>query len=76
MIQTFKVGDLVSLTLGPDGKQDRGIILETKLLNNITNLPDDYCLHVDEYHCKILFLTGEDRWVRAKWLHHLSKKTK
>ena len=75
MKQTFEVGDFVSLTLGPDGKRDKGIILETKLLHNSLTIPEDYYCHVDEYHCKIRFLTGEDRWVRAKWLNHLSKKT-
>ena len=75
MRQTFQVGDLVSLTIGPDGQRDRGIILETARLNNSIILPEDYYMHVDEYHCKIKFLTGEHRWVRAKWLHHLSKKT-
>jgi len=75
MKQRFEVGDFVSLMLGPDGDRDKGIILETKLLNNSLNIPEDYYCHVDEYHCKIRFLTGEDRWVRAKWLNHLSKKT-
>ncbi len=42
MKQRFEVGDLVSLTLGPDGKRDKGIILETKLLNNSVSVPEDY----------------------------------
>ena len=75
MRQKFDVGDLVALTLGPDEKRDRGIILETALINNHMKSPEQHYWHVEEYHCKVRFLTGEDRWVRAKWLHHLSKKT-
>ena len=74
MRQKFQVGDLVSLTIGPDGSKDRGIILETAMINHTVKVPADCRLHVDEYHCKVRFLTGEDRWVRAKWLNHLSKK--
>jgi len=71
MRQTFDVGDLVQVR-HPEGS--RGIVLETKLINNRVSYPDKLAWHPDEYKCRVQFIdTPDTRWVRAKWLEHLSK---
>ena len=76
MRQKFDVGDLVKITLSKEGDKDRGIILQTKLINEHIEKQDYKFWHTDEYRCRIRFLsTGESSWVRAKWLKHISKKS-
>ena len=73
MRQTFDIGDLIEVTY-PASENSHGIVLETRIINNhLLDVTSKW--HVDEYSCKIKFM-GEDtpiRWVRAKWLRHLSK---
>tara|TARA_Y100000310_G_scaffold289384_1_gene315746 strand:+ start:200 stop:424 length:225 start_codon:yes stop_codon:yes gene_type:complete len=71
MRQVFDIGDLVQIE-HPEGK--RGIVMETKLLNQNITKPEEWSWHPDEYTCKVKFLHSKDtKWVRAKWLKHLSK---
>ncbi len=75
MRQYFDIGDLVLVSHG----KEKGIILETKPINKNIEYPSGVFWHVDEYRCKIKLLNPEEenkfRWVRAKWLSHLSKIT-
>ena len=72
MRQKFDVGDLVE-TSHPHQTQ-RGIVLETEPINKSLDYPNSIQWHPDEYKCKVQFITTpEVRWVRAKWLSHLSK---
>tara|TARA_B100001250_G_C19166452_1_gene514723 strand:- start:197 stop:451 length:255 start_codon:yes stop_codon:yes gene_type:complete len=77
MRQKFDIGDLIEVSFPSDAPQ-RGIVLETKIINN--HLLDERCYwHVDEYKCKVKFMDDKQsppRWVRAKWLRHISKITK
>jgi hypothetical protein len=77
MRQRFDIGDLIEVSLPTPSdkiKKERGIVLETQIINN--HLLDERShWHVDEYKCKVRFI-GDDtppRWVRAKWLKHISK---
>ena len=71
MRQKFDVGDLVEVK-HPSG--ERGIILETEPINKSINYPKQITWHTDEYKCKVQFITSSKvKWVRAKWLEHLSK---
>ena len=72
MRQTFDVGDFVKVT-HPDGGS--GIVLKTEPINNSVKYPEATPWHPDEYRCKVKFTSGssETRWVRAKWLKHISK---
>ncbi len=71
MRQRFDIGDLVQIE-HPTGS--RGIVLETRLLNAHMTNPEHWIWHPDEYSCKVKCLRTKDtRWVRAKWLRHLSK---
>jgi hypothetical protein len=73
MRQKFDIGDLIEVSYPSDSPQ-RGIILETKIINN--HLLDDRThWHVDEYKCKVKFINKDSapRWVRAKWLKHICK---
>ena len=75
MRQKFDVGDLVETTHPQETrKRERGIIIETEPINRSIDYPDSMKWHTDEYKCKVQFITTpEVRWVRAKWLSHLSK---
>ena len=75
MRQKFDVGDLVETTHpSPEPKRERGIVLETEPINKSVEYPISTKWHPDEYKCKVQFITNpEIRWVRAKWLSHLSK---
>jgi hypothetical protein len=71
MRQKFDVGDLVQVRSPVD---KTGVIVETKLINEGYDKPEQWSWHPDEYHCKIKFLhPPEIKWVRAKLLTHLSK---
>jgi len=71
MRQRFDVGDLVKVTF-PDG--GNGIVIETSPINKSVNYPENAPWHPDEYKCKVAFVnTSTVRWIRAKWLEHLSK---
>ena len=72
MRQKFDIGDLVETTHPHSGQ--KGIILETEPINRNIDYPTSLKWHTDEYKCKVQFLTSSEvRWVRAKWLAHLSK---
>lgn len=72
MRQKFDIGDLVEVVYPHDN--DRGIILDTKPINAGIKYPQDLKWHPDEYSCKVQFITKEEvKWVRAKWLNHLSR---
>ena len=71
MRQQFDVGDLVRIT-HPRGKD--GIVLETAPINKNLDFSEKIPWHPDEYKCMVKLLeTGQNQWVRAKWLAHLSK---
>tara|TARA_R100001510_G_C7555828_1_gene137762 strand:+ start:322 stop:603 length:282 start_codon:yes stop_codon:yes gene_type:complete len=71
MRQKFDVGDLVQVK-HPQGA--RGIVIETEPINNSIKYPEKTAWHTDEYRCKVQFITSSEvKWVRAKWLEHLSK---
>ena len=73
MRQTFDVGDFVKTT-HPDGEY--GIVLQTDPINNNIKYPEKTPWHPDEYRCKVRFISSsETKWVRAKWLKHISKIT-
>ena len=73
MRQRFDVGDFVQVT-HPAGEQ--GIIIEKQPINKNIKYPESTLWHPDEYKCKVKFVTSsETKWVRAKWLEHLSKKS-
>ena len=77
MRQKFDIGDLVETTYPQnDRKHERGIVLETEPINKSIKYATSTTWHPDEYKCKVQFITiPEVRWVRAKWLSHLSKIT-
>jgi hypothetical protein len=69
--QEFDTGDLVSIV---HQNHERGIVLRSELVHNGVMYPNEQKWHNDEYHCKVRFFdTGITRWVRPKWLKHLSK---
>ena len=70
MRQKFDVGDLVYCPLGKDQKESTGIVIRAELINNYVSSHEQLLWHVDEYHCRVHFVNGEYRWVRAKWLKH------
>lgn len=71
MRQKFDVGDFVKTT----HTGASGIVLKTEPINNGIQYPESTRWHPDEYRCKVKFISGSDetRWVRAKWLKHISK---
>jgi len=75
MRQKFDIGDLIEVSFPrPTEIAKRGIVLDTQIINN--HLLDERShWHVDEYKCKVKFIGADDppRWVRAKWLKHISK---
>ncbi len=72
MRQKFDVGDLVEVVHPMEG--DRGIVIDTKPINTSIPYPKNLKWHPDEYKCKVQFINKmETKWVRAKWLSHLSK---
>ena len=73
MRQKFDVGDLVEVVHPMNGA--RGIVVDTRPINTSIRYPEDLKWHPDEYKCKVQFInnTEETKWVRAKWLLHLSK---
>lgn len=72
MRQKFDVGDIVEVTY--PSSQDAGIILETQPINKSINYSPNTPWHPDEYKCRVkLFNSPSPRWIRAKWLAHLSK---
>ena len=75
MRQKFDIGDLIEVSYpSSDNSPSTGIVLETKIINN--HLLDERThWHVDEYKCKVKFIGIDDppKWVRAKWLKHISK---
>jgi len=72
MRQKFDVGDLVEVNY--KNSPGRGIIIETEPINRSVNYPERTPWHTDEYKCKVRFITNDEvKWVRAKWLAHLSK---
>lgn len=72
MRQKFDVGDLVEVKYQNPGA--RGIVIETEPINKNVSYPERTPWHTDEYKCKVKFITtSEVKWVRAKWLSHLSK---
>ena len=73
MRQKFDVGDIVRVDCAVTGSEDKGIIVEMLPINpNYGSNSRTY--HTDEYKCKVdLFGCREQRWVRAKWLSHISK---
>ena len=71
MRQEFDVGDLVLVDHPVDR---RGVVLETKLINNKINIKEPWTWHPEEYRCKIKFFNSPNaEWVRAKFLSHISK---
>ena len=69
--QTFDIGDLVTIT---HSANERGVVLQSELVHTGVRYPNECLWHADEYHCKVRFFdTGITRWVRPKWLKHLSK---
>ena len=70
MRQKFDVGDLVRMKQS----ENQGIIIETEPINRNIKYPEAALWHTDEYKCKVQFIaTSETKWIRAKWLEHLSK---
>ena len=74
MRQKFDVGDLVYCPRLTQEDQIPGLVIQKSLINNHMINPDDWVWHVDEYHCRVRFVNGDDRWVRARWLEHLEKE--
>ncbi len=73
MRQKFDVGDLVQVKQPP---RLSGIILETEPINKGIKYSESQRWHPDEYKCKVQFVSNSEiKWVRAKWLEHLSKIT-
>jgi len=73
MRQKFDIGDLIEVSY-PSSDSKCGIVLETQIINNhLLDIASHW--HVDEYKCKVKFIGGDSppRWVRAKWLKHISK---
>jgi hypothetical protein len=65
MRQKFDVGDIVEYN------NLKGLVVDRQSI-----LKDDKNreFHVDEYRCKIQFFgTDDPKWIRAKWLKHISK---
>ena len=73
MRQKFDVGDLVYCPRLKQEHQIPGLVIQKSLINNHMINPDDWVWHVDEYHCRVRFVNGDERWVRARWLEHLEK---
>ena len=75
MRQKFDIGDLVETTYPQNDRgNDRGIVIDTEPINRNIDYSGSRTWHPDEYKCKVQFITTpEIRWVRAKWLSHLSK---
>ncbi len=75
MRQKFDIGDLVETTYPQNDRgHERGIVLDTEPINKSIDYSGSKAWHPDEYKCKVQFITiPEVRWVRAKWLTHLSK---
>ena len=73
MRQKFDVGDLVYCPRLMQEGQIPGLVIQKSLINNHMINPDDWVWHVDEYHCRVRFVNGDERWVRARWLEHLEK---
>ena len=76
MRQKFDVGDLVYCPRLKQEHQIPGLVIQKSLINNHMINPDDWVWHVDEYHCRVRFVNGDERWVRARWLEHLEKDKK
>lgn len=72
MRQKFDIGDLVKISLAGREFQKCGLVLQKRLINNNMLNLDHKIWHTDEYHCKVRLLNGEDHWVRARWLEHIS----
>jgi hypothetical protein len=75
MRQKFDIGDLVETTYPHNDRgHERGIVLDTEPINKSIDYSKSKTWHPDEYKCKVQFMTStEVRWIRAKWLSHLSK---
>ena len=76
MRQRFDVGDLVYCPRLRQEDQVPGLVVQKSLINNHMTNPDEWIWHIDEYHCRVHFVNGDDRWVRARWLEHLEKDKK
>lgn len=70
MRQKFDIGDLVYCPLADNQRAATGIVVKSELINNQITHSNQLLWHTDEYHCKVCFINGDDRWVRAKWLQH------
>jgi len=67
MRQIFDVGDIVEY------QNSKGLVLESRPFKTGKYLKER-SLHPDEYRCKIQFFGEDDaKWIRAKWLKHISK---
>ena len=79
MRQKFDIGDLVETTIPSAPSElstvrERGIVIQTEPINKHIKFSNNSKWHPDEYKCKVRFITfPETRWVRAKWLTHVSK---
>ena len=72
MRQKFDIGDLVYCPRLKEDDQVPGLVVNKRLINNHMINPDEWIWHLDEYHCRVRFVNGDDRWVRARWLQHLT----
>jgi hypothetical protein len=78
MRKKFDIGDLIEVSFSPEPSPvqsgTRGIVLETRMINNQLDGDDRDRWHTDEYRCRVEFIGGDlpSRWVRAKWLKHIS----
>jgi len=72
MRQKFDIGDLVYCPRLKEDDQVPGLVVNKRLINNHMINPDEWVWHLDEYHCRVRFVNGDDRWVRARWLQHLT----
>ena len=67
MRQQFDVGDIVEYI------NLKGFVIESQPIIKFNSSPGRK-LHLDEYRCKVQFFGSEEpRWIRAKWLKHISK---
>ena len=65
MRQKFDVGDIVEYN------NLKGLVIESQSILKDNN---NRKFHVDEYRCKVRFFGVDDpKWIRAKWLKHISK---
>jgi hypothetical protein len=82
MRKKFDIGDLIEVSFFPSRNRinspvqsgTRGIVLETRMINNQLIDDDRDRWHTDEYKCRVEFIGGDlpPKWVRAKWLKHIS----